>query len=441
MKLTAKQTEAYKLVHSGEKQIILYGGAIRGGKTYWLLLTFVSLASKYPKSRWLIVRESLPTLKRTTLVTFQKLLDEGLNEHIAEFNKETYTVTFRNGSQLIFMSESYDTDKDLNRFKGLEINGGGLDEINEMQEQTFYKVIERSGSWQGAEGKPPNVVLASCNPSHNWVKEKFYDRHLDGTLPKKWAYIPARITDNPYIEPSYVQSLKDNMPPDEYKRFVDGDWNVIRVENPFITTLDESRHTGTQPFYDIKKQLNIWIDFNLNPFSGTFHHIWRDQDGDHHHQFNECAINNGSVPVMIDYIRDRYSPSLPNCIITGDAMGNRGDISQRDNASLYIQLIRGLGLRESQLHLAANPTHENSRADVNYYLYNHPDVKIHKEHCKGTIQDFKTVQCDAFGGIIKRNRNDLSQRADFLDTFRYGINNVQYKWINIHQKTHKYTKL
>ena len=151
MKLTKKQTEAYKLAHSGDKQIILYGGAIRGGKTYWLLLTLISLASKYPKSRWLIVRESMPTLKRTTLVTFQKILDEGLNAHIAEFNKETYTVTFVNGSQLIFMSESFDTDKDLDRFKGLEINGAGLDEINEMQEQTFHKVIERAGSWQGSD--------------------------------------------------------------------------------------------------------------------------------------------------------------------------------------------------------------------------------------------------------------------------------------------------
>lgn len=440
MKLTAKQSEAYKLAHSGEKQIILYGGAIRGGKTYWLLLTLISLASKYPKSRWLIVRESMPTLKRTTLVTFQKILDEGLGGHIKDFNRETYTVTFTNDSQLIFMSESFDTDKDLDRFKGLEINGAGLDEINEMQEQTFYKVIERSGSWQGAEGLPPIVVLASCNPAHNWVKDKFYDRYLSGSLPETWAYIPAKITDNPYIEPSYIESLKSNMPPDEYRRFVDGDWNVIKVENPFASTFDENKHTGLQPFYDPRKQLNIWIDFNLNPFSGTFHHIWRDESGDHHHQFNEVGIVNGSIPVMVDFIGDNYGKSLANCLITGDNMGNRGDISQRDNATLYLQLIRGLKLRESQLRLAANPTHENSRADVNYYLHNHPDVKIHSEHCKGTIMDFKTVQCDAFGSIIKKNRKDVTQRADFIDTFRYGVNNIQYKWIEQHQKANRYTR-
>lgn len=440
MKLTKKQTEAYKLAHSRDKQIILYGGAIRGGKTYWLLLTLISLASKYPKSRWLIVRESMPTLKRTTLVTFQKILDEGLNTHVSEFNKETYTVTFTNGSQLIFMSESYDTDKDLDRFKGLEINGAGLDEINEMQEQTFYKVIERAGSWQGAEGSPPIVVLASCNPAFNWVKAKFYDPHVNGTLPETWAYIPAKITDNPYIEPAYIESLKANMPPDEYRRFVDGDWNVIKVENPFLPVWSDEKHSSLAPQYDLRKRLDISVDFNLNPFCATFAHAWRDESGDHDHTFGEVEIKNGSIPVMAEYIGDKYSASLPNCVLTGDAMGNRGDISQRDNATLYIQLIRILKLRESQLHIGANPTHENSRADCNYYVYNHPDYKIHSENCKGSIQDFKTVQCDAFGAILKKNRNDLSQRADFLDTHRYRINNLRYKWIDQHQKQNSFRR-
>jgi hypothetical protein len=31
------------------------------------------------------------------------------------------------------MSESYDSDKELNRFRGLEINGAGIDEINEIR--------------------------------------------------------------------------------------------------------------------------------------------------------------------------------------------------------------------------------------------------------------------------------------------------------------------
>ena len=123
MKLTTKQTKAYKEALYSQKNIILFGGAIRGGKTYCLLITFISLASKYPKSRWVIVRQSLPTLEKTTLVTFNELLQQGLSDHVKNCNRNTNTVTFSNGSQLLGMSESYDQVKKLHRIKGIECSG------------------------------------------------------------------------------------------------------------------------------------------------------------------------------------------------------------------------------------------------------------------------------------------------------------------------------
>ena len=37
--LTETQTVAFDQAISGEKRVIVFGGAIRGGKTYWLLIT------------------------------------------------------------------------------------------------------------------------------------------------------------------------------------------------------------------------------------------------------------------------------------------------------------------------------------------------------------------------------------------------------------------
>ncbi len=84
--------------------------------------------------------------------------------------------------------------------------------------------------------------------------------------------------------------------------------------------------------------------------------------------------------------------------------------------------------------LPANPTHVNSRADTNYILFNFPDYKINPITCPNTCSDMQTVQCDAFGSIIKKNRNDLTQRADFIDCERYGINTFLKKWIESHMK-------
>jgi predicted phage terminase large subunit-like protein len=226
---TPKQREAARIAAS--KLITLYGGAIRGGKSYWLLLMIFTYAMKYDKSRWAVIRASYTTLKSTLLVTFNKLLSEGLSPYVATFNHSDLVVTLTNGSQIIFFAENYDNDKELNRFRGLEVNGFGIDELNEIQKVTFNKCIERAGSWQGSANCPIKI-LATCNPSDNWVKEDFYDKWDTNELPHNWAYVPSKITDNPHISKEYLESLK-SLPEDDYEQFVNGNWNLKREGSIF----------------------------------------------------------------------------------------------------------------------------------------------------------------------------------------------------------------
>jgi len=435
MKLTAKQTKAYRSALSGEKQFILFGGAIRGGKTYWLLLTFISLCSKFPKSRWVIIRESLPTLKRTTLVTFKEIINQGLAPHIESFNQDTFTVTFTNKSELIFMPESYDQDKDLNRFRGLEINGGGIDEINECHEQMLYKLFERSGTWLHAQpdvegNTAPIIILATCNPAQNWIKDVVYDKWKSDTLPKSWQYIPSKITDNPHIPLEYIESLRENLPPYEFQKFVEGDWDVAeKAVNPFFLAYEPVKHESESELFDPLKPILISLDFNLQPFCGIVCQYFIDDKGIHRFRVvDEISVVDGSIPKMIDAIKLRYGAHLASCFLTGDAMGNRGDLSQRDNANYYEQIARGLGLKDRQMVVPrANPTHENSRAECNFVLQNFPDFKI-SPNCKGVRRDVRSVECDAAGSIIKKNRKIISQQADMADCLRYAINTFLGEW-------------
>jgi hypothetical protein len=430
MELSPKQSEAFELATSGEKDVLLYGGAIRGGKTVWLLTTFCYLASEYAGSRWVIVRESLPTLKRTTLVSFQALLSEGLSQYVSDFNRDTFTVTFKNNSQIIFMAESFDTDKELNRFRGLEINGAGAEEINELQEATFNKLIERTGTWLKA-GDVPSVILATCNPTHNWVKSKFYDRWKNGTLPESWAYIQAKITDNPFIPKSYLEGLKANMMPLDYQRFVEGDWEVIEISNQFAYEWSDEHHIKPCIHRD-DKQLIISMDFNIEPFGFIYSHVWQDSEGWHCHIFMEETIKDGSIIKAVNSIRSKFTQNLWNCIITGDYNGNKKEISQNDHASNFEQIRRELRLKHSQIQTIPNPKHVNSRNDLNYILYhsrgNEFDIDFRIDpKCENTIRDMRFVEADGTGSIIKSNRKDIHQLADHLDCVRYLVNHHSVK--------------
>jgi len=119
-----KQEEFINAVLSGKYNFVCYGGSIRGGKTIALLGLFILLSRIYPGSRWAIVRKDLPVIKRNLYPSWDKVKPTSF---IKSHNHDLHTVTFNNGSQIIFFPESYDTDKEQNRWRGLEVNGIGFE--------------------------------------------------------------------------------------------------------------------------------------------------------------------------------------------------------------------------------------------------------------------------------------------------------------------------
>lgn len=354
-------------------------------------------------------------------------MSDGLSAYVKDFNRDTYTVTFRNDSQIIFMAESFDQDKELNRFRGLEINGAGAEEINELQEATFNKMIERSGTWLKA-GDVPSVILATCNPTHNWVKAKFYDRWKDGTLPKRWAYIQAKITDNPFIPKSYLQSLKDNMMPSDYQRFVEGDWEVIEVNNRFATNWDDK--FIQEVYINELETLYVSMDFNVEPFGFIYYQAYQDKDGYHFHILDEETIDEGSIVEAAERIEWKFYPWLHNMVITGDYSGNARTLS---NGSYYEQLARELKIPMRNVQTTPNPPHKQSRNDLNYVLYHHPDIKVSPK-CENVIRDLRFVEADGEGKLVKENRKNIHERADFMDAVRYAVNHKAVNdWIKMNQ--------
>lgn len=410
---TPKQKEAKQI--ADKNFITLYGGAIRGGKSYWLLLTFITYCFKYPKSRWLIVRESMPTMERTILHTFQtKFLDIGFNQYVTNFNKQTMTVTWNNGSQIIFMAENYDADKELNRFRGLEINGAGVDEANEIREETFNKLIERSGSWIGSEGCPTKILL-TCNPSQGWVKTKFYKRYVEQTLPDSWAYVPAKITDNPHVTEGYKESLK-NLPPDQYKIFVEGDWNAFSVNKPFAYAFDENVHVDSDSEYSDILPLWLSFDFNIDPITCLVaqHH---DDDDDFLDIIAEFKLKDGSTDSLCDAIIAKFGHYNPTYFVTGDATGNNRSALTGGNINHYYIIKNKLGLASSQIKTKKrNMSPKNLRVLTNSLLQNY-DIRISPK-CETYINDLKYVEVDD-NGDIKKDRSNENRKADLLDCGNY----------------------
>ena len=171
-----------------------YGGAVRGGKTSVALVTIHILARRYPGSRWHIIRDSFANLEATTIPSYEKFFPESSDfvEHYKRA-KENYHVKLTNGSKIFFKSEMISHDPLLSWMDGLETNGIFLEQVDGLTEPVWNKSIERVGSWY-IDPMPPPVILATFNPTQNWVRDKIHEKYKKGYLKGPYYYIQALPT-------------------------------------------------------------------------------------------------------------------------------------------------------------------------------------------------------------------------------------------------------
>ena len=403
-----KQKEFIDAVFSGRFRHLLFGGAAGGGKSYVSLATLILLAKVYPNSKSFVIRESLPSLKRTTIHSFFKLCPKIF---IKSFNQTDQVVRFRNGSSLTFFPENYVQDKNLTRFDGIEANFFLIEEGQECQRKTFEKCKLRAGRHiiPGMDRQPMPIIMVTCNPSQNWTKEVFHEPSIKGELPSDHYYLQSLMVDNPSLPDTYLEGLANI---DEMTReiFVKGNWDIMDVERPFAYAFQKNRNV--RPGLQIKKgePIILSFDFNVDPitclagqsYSGTIKIL------------KEFRLRNSDIYALCEAILVTFGRQIFQ--VTGDASGsNRSAMTQ--GSMNYYQIIKSqLDLPKSSFKVPnINPSIKNSRVLVNSILERHPEFAIDSS-CQWLINDLQSVQTDAQGDIDKSKDKHSTH---LLDCFRY----------------------
>lgn len=432
--------EFLKRLFSFKYNVLLFGGGIRGGKTFCVLGATILLCKMFPGSRWAIVRDSLPTLKRNTIPSFRKICPESfcLTGNLdTSYNHDTQTVTFKNGSQIIFFAENYDQDKDLYRWRGLEVNGFILEEINELNEKSFNKAIERAGSHVIKGGKqPPPIIMATMNPSQNWTKTRFFEAFINGTLPANWFYLTSKIFDNPFIPAEYVENLK-TLPKHEYSIFVDGDWNVTnKTGAEFYRSFtmqkntianDINRSTGRPELYDPDLPIHISFDENVNPYiTATVWQIFEPSDrfgvpeGTKRVfvQIDEFCLEqpDNKIDTLSDRIKLKYSGHVGGVFIYGDATSKKDDVKMSVGENLFTMILSRLRewhpierVPASNPSVAMRGNYLNSVFEVDFA----GNVILIGLNCRNSVADYLNVKIDSDGSKKKTRETNSSTGVSF----------------------------
>lgn len=246
LNFSEKQKEASKAVK--EHRYILYGGAMGGGKSYWLRWMLVRLLVKWAKEGHRNVEvglfcENYPALEDRQLSKVGKEFPEWLGSYHGHhaLHGRCFILSEEYGGGIIKFRNLDDPSK----YQSAEFAAIAVDELTKNTEDVFEDLRNRL-RWPGIT----NVrFLTATNPGgigHAWVKKRWLDRQFEEEEqePDEFIYIKAKAEDNPYIDKSYLKQL-ESLPPEKRRAFLEGDWDIFKGQ--YFTEWRKEIHV-CQPF-------------------------------------------------------------------------------------------------------------------------------------------------------------------------------------------------
>jgi|TARA_R110002020_G_scaffold379837_2_gene591079 phage terminase large subunit len=207
---THTQEQAIEYLFDKTTTEVLFGGAAGGGKSWvgcsWLIL----MCLKYPKTRYLMGRSKLDSLKKTTFNTFLEVCETWnlkAGKHY-NFNGGSNVVTFYNRSEIILKDLFlYPSDRNFDNLGSLEITGAFIDEANQITEKAKNIVASRMRYKLDDFGIIPKLLM-TCNPAKNWVYTQYYRPSKEGKQKTHRKFIQSLVDDNEYISKYYKTQLQ-----------------------------------------------------------------------------------------------------------------------------------------------------------------------------------------------------------------------------------------
>ena len=184
MQLEINSTITYTNQENSPTRTTIHYGGTRSGKSY-ALLQWIIVKCLEGKEDVVIVRKTIPSLKRTIVKDFEDIMTGLELWNSNDFNQTDRIFTFYTGSTISFIS----TDNP-EKLRGLKSSILWLEEANEIDEESWFQLRIRC----------TGPIILSLNPTispHHWI------RGIDDAT----QYFTT-FKNNPYLEKEVVNAIK-----------------------------------------------------------------------------------------------------------------------------------------------------------------------------------------------------------------------------------------
>lgn len=230
----------------------------------------------------------------------------------------------------------------------------------------------------------------------------------------EWQSWTFTTYDNPHMSKDEIDSARRTLA-DIYFRCEYLAEDVDNAGALWAFAYDKDKHSAKP---ELNRSEVVWLsfDFNRNPICCS---VIQHYDNSVK-VLRTIKLENSDIYKLCDFILAHY----PNCLfmVTGDATGKNSSALVKDNINYYTVIKQKFGLSNNQMRVPViNPRLEDNQVLVNSVLANY-SVEIHETEAEALHYDLRNVKTNSDGSIVKNNRQDSTQQADALDTFRYFCN-------------------
>ncbi|MDF5756641.1 PBSX family phage terminase large subunit [Spongiactinospora sp. TRM90649] len=252
IRLSPKQESS---IANATSRLVIWSGAVRSGKTIASLLRWLMYVAAAPRrtGHLVIAGKTADTIARNVM---DPLMDPTLTGPVARrifYNRGAPTCNIL-GRRVEIISAN-DTRAEA-RLRGMTCSGAYVDEATLLPESFWDQLLARCST-------PGAQIFATCNPDSptHWLRKRFILRQHELDL----RYFHFELTDNPALDPTYVENLKREYTGLWYRRFIRGEW--VMAEGAIYDTWDPDRHVVDE-LPPMQKWLGVGIDYGTsNPFN------------------------------------------------------------------------------------------------------------------------------------------------------------------------------
>ena len=417
---------------AGEREV-LYGGSAGGGKSYAMLADPLRYMG-HPSFSGLLLRHTTEELRE--LVWKSQEIYPKIWKGIKWSERKMQWVA-PSGARL-WMSY-LDRDDDVLRYQGLAFSWIGFDELTQWATPFAWNYMR--SRLRTASSDLPIYMRATTNPGgpgHGWVKKMFidpapYGKTFDATNIEtgevlkypaghskagqalfKRKFIPARLSDNPYLsrEGDYEAMLL-SLPEQQRRQLLEGDWDI--KEGAAFTEFNRDIHV-VEPFHIP----NNWVkfrscDYGYGSYSGV---LWfAVSPSEQLIVYRELYVSKVLATDLADMINELEAEdgNMKYGVLDSSLWHKRGDTGP----SLAEQMImRGCRFRPSDRSKGSRVSGKNEihrRLQVDEYT-EEPRI-VFFDTCTNMVSQLPAIPLD------KKNPEDVDTRAEdhLYDALRYGI--------------------